>query len=155
MREIQASQITAQLKALILQASYNIGSDVEAAVAAYKEKEPSPSGRAVLEQLLQNYAIAREEQVAICQDTGMCVIFLDVGQEVHIAGGSLQDALAEGVRQAYGEGYLRKSVVRDPQRPDQYPGQHAAGGAYPHRARGQDRYAGHPQGVRLGKHVPH
>ena len=114
MREIQASQITAQLKALILQASYNIGSDVEAAVAAYKEKVPSPSGRAVLEQLLQNYAIAREEQVAICQDTGMCVIFLDVGQEVHIAGGSLQDALAEGVRQAYGEGYLRKSVVRDP-----------------------------------------
>ncbi|HIS02049.1 MAG TPA: fumarate hydratase [Candidatus Excrementavichristensenella intestinipullorum] len=114
MREIQASQITAQLKALILQASYNIGPDVEAAVAAYKEKEPSPSGRAVLEQLLQNYAIAREEQVAICQDTGMCVIFLDVGQEVHIAGGSLQDALAEGVRQAYGEGYLRKSVVRDP-----------------------------------------
>ena len=114
MREIQASQITAQLKALILQASYNIGPDVETAVAAYKEKEPSPSGRAVLEQLLQNYAIAREEQVAICQDTGMCVIFLDVGQEVHIAGGSLQEALAEGVRQAYGEGYLRKSVVRDP-----------------------------------------
>lgn len=114
MRDIAAGEITSCIKRLILEASYNIGPDVEGAVSAFMAQEPSPSGRAVLGQLLENYRIARDEQVAICQDTGMCVVFLDVGQEVHITGGDLSEAVAEAVRQAYGEGYLRKSVVKDP-----------------------------------------
>lgn len=114
MREIQASLIQNTVRELILQASYTIGADVRAAVQRFCESEPSPAGRAVLAQLLENYDIAQTERVAICQDTGMCVIFLDIGQEVHIAGGDLNEALASAVRQAYTEGYLRKSVVRDP-----------------------------------------
>ena len=88
--------------------------DVCRAVSEARERDPSPAGRAVLGQLLDNYAIAREENVAICQDTGMCVIFLEIGQDVHITGGDLNEALNRAVHDAYTEGYLRKSVVRDP-----------------------------------------
>jgi fumarate hydratase subunit alpha len=77
-------------------------------------EEPSPEGRDVMRQLLENYEIARTERVAICQDTGMAVVFLDVGQDVHIVDGDLGEAVADGVRRAYADGYLRKSVVRDP-----------------------------------------
>ncbi len=114
MREISAETIQKTVYDLILRASYRIGDDVCRAVSEAREKEPSPAGRAVLGQLLDNYAIAREEGVAICQDTGMCVIFLDVGQDVHITGGDLNEALNRAVHDAYTEGYLRKSVVRDP-----------------------------------------
>lgn len=114
MREIAAETIEKKVCELILQASYRIGDDVCRAVEKAREEEPSPAGRAVLGQLLDNYAIAREERVAICQDTGMCVIFLDIGQDVHITGGDLNEALNRAVRTAYTEGYLRKSVVRDP-----------------------------------------
>lgn len=113
-REITATQIRDCVKELILEASYVIGRDVEDAMVKFMKDEPSPSGRAVLEQLLENYRIAREERVAICQDTGMCVVFLDIGQELHIAGGDLSEAVNSAVRDAYEEGYLRKSVVRDP-----------------------------------------
>lgn len=114
MREISAETIQKTVYDLILRASYRIGDDVCRAVSEAREKEPSPAGRAVLGQLLDNYAIAREEGVAICQDTGMCVIFLDVGQDVHVTGGDLNEALNRAVHDAYTEGYLRKSVVRDP-----------------------------------------
>ena len=114
MREIMACDIERTVYELILKASYEIGGDVENAVAAYCRSEPSPAGQAVLRQLLENYEIARSERVAICQDTGMCVIFMDIGQDVHIAGGDLNEALNNAVRRAYGDGYLRKSVVRDP-----------------------------------------
>lgn len=114
MREISAALIEKTVRDLILEASYVIGPDVERAVAGYCQSEPSPAGRAVLNQLLENYAIAREERVAICQDTGMCVIFMEVGQDVHIVDGDLNEALNRAVRSAYTEGYLRKSVVRDP-----------------------------------------
>lgn len=114
MREISAETIRKKVYDLILQASYQIGDDVCQAVRQARENEPSPAGRAVLGQLLDNYAIAREENVAICQDTGMCVIFLEIGQDVHITGGDLNEALNRAVHDAYTEGYLRKSVVRDP-----------------------------------------
>ena len=114
MREISAETIRKKVYDLILQASYHIGDDVCQAVRQARENEPSPAGRAVLGQLLDNYAIAREENVAICQDTGMCVIFLEIGQDVHITGGDLNEALNRAVHDAYTEGYLRKSVVRDP-----------------------------------------
>lgn len=114
MREIDANTIQNTIYALILDASYNIGGDVEARMRACAAEEKSPTGRNVLSQLLENYQIAREERVPICQDTGMCVVFMDVGRDVHIAGGELEDCVNEGVRRAYADGYLRKSVVRDP-----------------------------------------
>lgn len=114
MRDISAKRIEDTVYSLILQASYHIGPDVRQAVGQAREAEPSPAGQAVLDQLLENYAIADAEDVAICQDTGMCVIFLDVGQDTHIVEGDLGEALNAAVRRAYTDGYLRKSVVRDP-----------------------------------------
>lgn len=114
MREIQSHLIESTVYDLILQASYEIAPDIRTAVERFYQQEPSPAGRAVLAQLLENYRIASEERVAICQDTGMCVIFLDIGQHVHIVGDDLTDTLNQAVRRAYAEGYLRKSVVRDP-----------------------------------------
>ena len=114
MREISAKTIEQTVYDLILQANYRIGPDIEGAVYAACQNEPSPSGKAVLRQLLDNYAIARQEDVALCQDTGMCVIFLDIGQKTHIVGGDLNGALRSAVSRAYTEGYLRKSMVRDP-----------------------------------------
>lgn len=114
MREIPTQAITDEVERLLLSASYDIGADVQQAVDRAVETEPSPAGRAALAQIAENYHIARDEQVAICQDTGMAVIFVDVGQDVHIVGGALTDAIHEGVRRAYQNGYLRKSVVDDP-----------------------------------------
>lgn len=114
MREIAAELIEKTVCDLILQANYAIGPDVRQAVEAACAAELSQAGRAVLGQLLENYDIARSERVAICQDTGLCVIFLDVGQDVHIIGGDLQAALSSATRRAYTAGYLRKSMVRDP-----------------------------------------
>ena len=113
-REVPAQTIQKTVYNLILDASYTIGGDVCRAVEEAYGTETSPAGREVLGQLLQNYAIAREERVAICQDTGACVIFLDIGQDVHIVDGDLNEALNSAVRHAYTEGYLRKSMVRDP-----------------------------------------
>lgn len=114
MRELSVSRLTEAVKALFLTANYDIGPDVEAAVAQARANEPSPIGRSVLCQLEENYAIARQERVAICQDTGMAVLFMEVGQEVHFTGGGFEEAVNEGVRQAYQQGFLRKSVVDDP-----------------------------------------
>lgn len=114
MRDFPVSDLTAAVKQLFFTANYEIGADVEAAVSQVLSQEPSPAGQAVLRQLLENYQIARTERVAICQDTGMAVLFLEIGQEVHFVGGNFEEAVQEGVRQAYREGYLRKSVVADP-----------------------------------------
>ncbi|MBQ4074413.1 MAG: fumarate hydratase [Clostridia bacterium] len=114
MRQIPVSQLTEKIKQLIFTASYEIGPDVEKAVQDAMKTEASEIGRSVLCQLCENYQIAREERIAICQDTGMAVIFIDVGQDVHFTEGNFEDAVHEGVRQAYAEGYLRKSVVKEP-----------------------------------------
>ena len=114
MREIDVRDVTRLVRQLYLTANYAIGPDIDSAVSAAAEKEPSPIGKAVLCQLCENYRIAREERVAICQDTGMAVLFIDVGQEVHFTGGDFEQAVNEGVRQAYREGYLRASIVDDP-----------------------------------------
>jgi fumarate hydratase subunit alpha len=113
MREISSSRISQAVRGLLIEASYVIGPDVEARMRACLAAEPSPTGRDVMEQLLKNYEIARTERVAICQDTGMAVIFLDIGQDVHVLG-DLNDAILDGVRRAYADGCLRKSVVGDP-----------------------------------------
>ena len=113
MREIQAVEIQKAIEQLIYEASYVISPDIAAAVEAGIEKETNPTSRNVLEQIAENYQIASCERVAICQDTGMAVVFIDIGQDVHIVG-NVEEAVNEGVRLGYAEGYLRKSVVRDP-----------------------------------------
>lgn len=114
MREIHVSVLTECVKELFLQANYEIGPDVERAVCRACREEKSLVGRDVLCQIAENYKIAREEKVAICQDTGMAVLFLEIGQDVHFTGGDFEAAVNEGVRQAYARGCLRKSVVADP-----------------------------------------
>lgn len=113
MRTILAQTISDAIRQLLIEANYVIGADVEERMRSCLREEPSPEGRDVIKQLLENYEIARTQRVAICQDTGMAVVFLDVGQDVHIVG-DLNEAVSGGVRHAYAEGYLRKSVVRDP-----------------------------------------
>ena len=113
MREIPAARIREAVVRLIYEASYCIGPDVETAVRQGLARETTPAARDVLGQILESYAIARDERVAICQDTGMAVFFFEIGQEVHIAG-AFEDAVNDAVRTAYREGYLRKSVVAEP-----------------------------------------
>ena len=108
-REIDTREITAAVKRLSVEANEQLGSDVLQCFQEALVKETSPVGKEILVQLLENAQIAREEHVPICQDTGLAVIFLEVGQEVHLVGGDLKEAVNQGVREGYGEGYLRKS----------------------------------------------
>ena len=113
-RVIKAEKITETVKELLMDCNYNIGSDITNALEKAKETEKSEVGRQVLCQLIENNKIAHDEQVPLCQDTGMVVLFVQYGDKVVIDGGSFKNAVTEGVRQAYKEGYLRKSVVNDP-----------------------------------------
>lgn len=114
MREIHVDQIAAAVRELCLEANYVLGEDVRRAFALAREREVSPLGRQVLEQLLENIAIAEHDRVPMCQDTGTVVVFADVGQDVHIVGGAFEEAIDRGVREAYNVGYLRKSMVERP-----------------------------------------
>ena len=114
MKTIHVNTVTEAVAEMCIEANIGLGADMQAALAAAKEKEESPLGREILETLQENLRIAKEDHIAICQDTGMTVVFASVGQEVHIEGGALTDAINEGVRRGYRDGYLRKSVVRDP-----------------------------------------
>lgn len=114
MREINVSKIREAVKTMCMDMNYYIGSDIKKAFEDNYEKEPSPIGKAILLDLIENSKIAAEKQVPICQDTGMIVAFVEVGQDVALIGGNVTDAINEGIRQGYGEGYLRKSVVSDP-----------------------------------------
>lgn len=114
MREIHTDQLTETVARLCIESNYYLGEDVLAALRASREREVSPVGREVLDQILENAEIARERQMPLCQDCGLTVIFLELGQDVHIVGGDLNEALAEGVRRGYQEGYLRKSMVDKP-----------------------------------------
>lgn len=113
-REIDVSEITAKIREMCIKINYALSDDVRQCLNRAHETERSPLGRQILEKLQENLQIADSEKIPICQDTGMAVIFLDVGQDVHFTGGSLTDAVNEGVRQGYTQGYLRKSVVSDP-----------------------------------------
>ncbi|MDO4977377.1 MAG: fumarate hydratase [Eubacteriales bacterium] len=114
MKTIHVDTITANLREMCMEANYFLSDDMKAALKNAQEKEESPLGCQILGQLQDNLAIAGEERIPICQDTGMAVVFVDLGQEVKIEGGFLGDAINEGVRQGYVDGYLRKSVVKDP-----------------------------------------
>ena len=114
MRTIHTDEITKCIKEMCMQVNVDLSPDVKDALLAGKEKEESTIGKQILEQLEKNLEIAKESQIPICQDTGMAVIFIKAGQDVHFIGGNIEDAINEGVRQGYTEGYLRKSVVKDP-----------------------------------------
>lgn len=114
MRTIQASEITETIKEMCIEANHFLTRDMEDAMRRAAENEKAPLGKQILNQLQDNLAIAGEDMIPICQDTGMTVVFLEVGQDVHIEGGSIGDAVNEGVRRGYVDGFLRKSVVKDP-----------------------------------------
>ena len=114
MRTIQTTDITENIRQMCIEANHYLSDDMKQVFNKAVDNEESPLGRQVLEQLKENLEIASSDMIPICQDTGMAVIFMNVGQEVHFEGGSITDAVNEGVRQGYTEGYLRKSVVGDP-----------------------------------------
>lgn len=114
MRIIHVSKITDAVKEMCIEANHVLSPDMEQALQQAEQQEESPLGKQVLQKLQENLQIAREDQIPICQDTGMAVIFIKAGQDIHVEGGSLEAAIQEGVRQGYTQGYLRKSVVRDP-----------------------------------------
>lgn len=114
MREIEVNEIIDALRELCIKANCVLNDDVYNALEAAKNTEKSPIGKEILCQLTDNADIAKNENVPICQDTGMAIVFVELGQEVHINGGLLTDAINEGVRRGYRDGYLRKSVVSDP-----------------------------------------
>lgn len=116
MRTIDVTELTRVVREMCIQANVNLASDVTNALETYEEKEQSPIGKQILKDLIANVHIAAEKQMPICQDTGMAVLFVEIGQEVHFTGGFVEDALNEGVRQGYQDGFLRKSVVEDPLR---------------------------------------
>lgn len=113
-REIPVHQISRNICQMCIEANIRLSSDMQKGLARAGKEEISPLGKKVLEQLEENLEIAGQEQIPICQDTGMAVVFLEVGQDVHLVDGDLREAVDEGVRRGYREGYLRKSVVRDP-----------------------------------------
>jgi fumarate hydratase subunit alpha len=114
MKEIHAAVITDVVKDLAIQAACDLGEDMETLLRGAIIKEESEFGKYALQQILDNAELARKEMVPMCQDTGIAVVFVELGQDVHIVGGSLEEAINEGVRRGYTEGYLRKSIVKDP-----------------------------------------
>lgn len=113
-REFDVAEVTAAVKDLCITANYDLPADVYDALKAAEAAEESPVGREVLAQLVENADIAAADRVPVCQDTGFAVIFAEVGQDVHLTGGDFEGAVDEGVRQGYGDGYLRKSVAEEP-----------------------------------------
>lgn len=113
-RTIRVEEITKNIKEMCIEANHFLSPDMAEAMKCAEKNEEAPLGKQILEQLQENLKIAGEDMIPICQDTGMAVVFLEIGQDAHLEGGALEDAVNEGVRQGYVEGYLRKSVVGDP-----------------------------------------
>ena len=116
MREIQVSQLTDVIERLCIEANEHLPEDVKCAIRNCRACEDGEIAKGVLDNIIENFEIADKECVPICQDTGMACVFLEIGQDVHLTGGNLTDAVNEGVRRGYDKGYLRKSVVKDPVR---------------------------------------
>ena len=114
MKTVNVQEITKNIKEMCIEANHFLSADMKKVFEAAVQEEKSPLGQQILDQLKENLEIAGSDMIPICQDTGMAVVFIKVGQEVHLEGGSLTDAINEGVRQGYTEGFLRKSVVKDP-----------------------------------------
>lgn len=116
MREIDVKQITEAVEKMCMEANYVLPDDIKEALGRFSEEEKWPVACGILENIEENYKIAEQDRVPICQDCGMACVFLEIGQDVHFTGGDLTEAVNEGVRRGYGNGYLRKSVVADPVR---------------------------------------
>lgn len=114
MREINVKVVEDAIRNLSIEANYYIGNDIKEVIMKYKEEEPYAIAESVLDKILLNSDIACKEEMPMCQDTGMACVFIEIGQDVHFTGGLLENAINEGVRRGYSEGYLRKSVVKDP-----------------------------------------
>lgn len=114
MKTLKVKEITKSIKEMCIEANHFLSEDMQCALHKAVESEEAPLGRQILEQLQENMQIAGKDMIPICQDTGMAVIFMEIGQDVHFEGGILEEAVQEGVRQGYIEGFLRKSVVKDP-----------------------------------------
>ncbi|WP_350342602.1 fumarate hydratase [Proteinivorax tanatarense] len=114
MREVHVSDITREIKEMVISCNYVLADDIKDGLATGVESEDDKLAKSLLSQIIENSEIAAREQMPICQDTGMAVIFVELGRKVAIVGGGLEEAINEGVRQGYKEGYLRKSVVQDP-----------------------------------------
>ena len=114
MRIISTDEIKKNIKEMCIEANYELSADVKDKLYDQAQKEESVLGKQILEQLKENLDIAHKDRIPICQDTGMAVVFLKIGQDVHFEGENLEDAINDGIRQGYVEGYLRKSVVKDP-----------------------------------------
>lgn len=114
MKTVRIEKVTDTVREMCMEVNYQLSSDMCRVFENARSTEVSPLGRQILDQLAQNLEIASKDRIPICQDTGMAVVFLEIGQDVHFEGGSLEDAVNEGVRRGYVDGYLRKSVVRDP-----------------------------------------
>ena len=114
MKEINVSKITEVVKNMCIDANYYLTHDVKEKIESAYKQEKWPMAKEILEKILTNIDIAKKEEMPICQDTGMACLFVEIGQDVHIIGGNLKDAINEGIRQGYNEGFLRKSVVKDP-----------------------------------------
>ena len=114
MRTIDVRTVTDNIKEMCIEANHFLSEDMKEVLQLATQEERAPLGKQILEQLQENMKIAGEDMIPICQDTGMAVVFLEIGQEVHFEGGCLEDAVNEGVRRGYVDGYLRKSVVKDP-----------------------------------------
>lgn len=114
MREVHVDDVIQTISQMCIDCNYNIGQDIKEALVRAELSEVSPIGKSIIGDLILNSQIAGEQQMPICQDTGMVVVFIEIGQEVHIVGGLLEDAIQRGIREGYEKGYLRKSVVSDP-----------------------------------------
>ncbi|MCK4538718.1 MAG: fumarate hydratase [Candidatus Krumholzibacteria bacterium] len=114
MREVEAARITEEVARLCMEANFELEDDVQNALEKAYEAEESPAGKEVLRQILENSEIARSEKIPMCQDTGLAVVFVEIGQDVHITGGDFETAINEGVKNGYTDGYLRKSALADP-----------------------------------------
>lgn len=114
MRELNVEIITENIKEMCIEANHFLSDDMKSCLSKAVNSEKSELGKQVLDSLKENLQIAEKDMIPICQDTGMAVIFIQVGQEVHLVGGNIEDAINEGVRRGYVDGYLRKSVVKDP-----------------------------------------
>lgn len=113
-REVDVSEITKNIREMCISVNYELSSDMKKVLSEAHENEESPLGKQILGQLQKNLDIAKNDMIPICQDTGMAVVFLEIGQDVHLTGGNLEDAINKGVHEGYTDGYLRKSVVSDP-----------------------------------------
>lgn len=114
MKIIESQKITDTVEKMCIEANCNLPEDIQKALSVAYENEKSPTGKKILEQIKENYVVAKENQIPVCQDTGMAVFFADIGNEVYVSGDTITDAINEGVKRGYEKGYLRKSIVKDP-----------------------------------------